>query len=125
SYVAFCVAELVFECQVWGERERFVAATSGQVSRHVESRVPGILDVEDAGPASKRPLVGGTPGQSQTRGEIQFVIVDQAIAQSAVARDLDGGIESERRVFVHIAGAGTDRGWLVVRLLHVCCRIDE
>src|SRR5580765_2744915 len=42
-------------------------ARTGNVTRHVQSQRRDLLYIKDAGPGAYRPLVGGTPGDSETR----------------------------------------------------------
>ena len=73
-----------------------VLTTAGRVARHVEPRVAGVLHVEDAGAGADRPARARRPRPPHTRSEVQLVVIDQATAQPAVARDLDVRREPDR-----------------------------
>ena len=70
------------ERQIRRQQQRVVATASGQVARHVEPRVAGVLHVEDAGAGAERPLLAGVPRPAEPRREVLLVVENQADRQA-------------------------------------------
>ena len=107
--IVACTGEWRIPVQVQDQRVGRVLTTAGRVTGHIESRIPGVLHVEDAGAGTKRPVIARRPRPSDPGREVQFVVVDEAPAQLAASRGLDVGRKADRRVLVEIALANSNQ----------------
>src|SRR3989475_8146923 len=111
--------------QIQLSRRGFVAPAARYVARHVEAWVAGILGVEHAGASADNPFGIGVPGDAEARRKIIFIVGYQPVAEPAIARDLDRGLEPDRQTIVEVARTLADEGWMAAHIRYIRSHVDE
>src|SRR5213592_4418227 len=111
--------------QIQLSRRRFVAAAARGVARHVEARVAGILRVEHAGASADSPFGIGVPGDAEARREIIFIVGYQPVAEPAVARHLDRGLEPDQQTIVEVAPALPNQRRVPAHIRYIRSHVDK
>src|SRR5262249_3090396 len=96
-----------------------------EVAGQVKSRVARVLRIEHTGARSNNPFGTRIPRDTETRRKVFLIVVDEPLAEPAVTRDLDGGLESKRKAFVEIASSLPHENRVTAHVCDVRSRIDE
>src|SRR5437879_1885981 len=111
--------------QIQLSRRRFVATATRCVARHVEAWVAGILRVKQAGASADHPFGAWVPGDAEARRKIIFVVGHKPVAEPAVARHLDRGLEPDQQTIVEVAPALPNQRRVPAHIRYIRSHVDK
>src|SRR5207247_4982786 len=104
---------------------RAVAAAARRVARHIEPGIAGILSVEDTGARTHNPFGARVPGDPEARRKIFLVVSNQPLAEAAITRDLDRGIEPDQQTVIEVPSALPYEGWMMAHIGNLRRLVNE